>query len=97
MANLSVGDVLALARLARLELNEQELKQAIVELNSILGYVEQLGDVDLKNDKPTIQVTGLKNVMREDKVIDYQASPDDLLKNVPSQEGRYINTKRVIE
>lgn len=97
MANLSVGDVLALARLARLELDDSELKHAMVELNTILGYVEILGEVDLKNDKPTIQVTGLKNVMREDDVKEYQASADDLLKNLPRKEGRYIKTKRVLE
>lgn len=97
MANLSVGDVLALARLARLELDDSELKQSMVELNAILGYVEQLGKVDIKKDKPTIQVTGLRNVMREDEVNEYQSSPDDLLKNLPRKEGRYIKTKRVLE
>lgn len=97
MANLSIGDVLSLARLARLQLTEKELKESMVELNSILEYVEQLGNVDLANDEPTIQVTGLSNVTRPDKEIDYQAKPDDLLKNLPSKQGRFIKTKRVIE
>lgn len=97
MANLSVGDVLALARLARIELDEAELKNINEELSSILAYVEQLSEVDLKDDKPTVQVTGLSNVTRPDEVIEYQASPDDLLKNLPKKQDRYIQTRRVLE
>ncbi len=67
MADLSRDDVLKLARLARLELTDEEVKKFQVELTSILQYVEQIQKADVRGLEPTTQVTGLKNVMREDE------------------------------
>ena len=97
MAKLSREDVLKLAHLARLDLSEAEVEQYRTELSEILGYVEMLKKVDLKGVEPTYQVTGLKNVMRPDKVVDYGASQKELLKNVPEREDDLIKVKRVIE
>ena len=97
MAKLSVGDVLALARLAKLRLSESEVDATAEELNQVLEYVERLQDVDVSKLKPTAQVTGLVNVMRPDELIDYQVSPKELMKNVPETEDGYIKVKRVIE
>lgn len=96
MTKLSRGDVLNLARLSRLELSEAEVEQFRAELSEILGYVEQLQKVDTKGLKPTYQVTGLKSVMRPDKIINYDANPKELLKNVPSTENGQIKVKRVL-
>src|SRR3989344_9573872 len=97
MAKLSREDVLKLAHLARLDLSEAEVEQYRTELSEFLGYVEMLKKVDLKGVEPTYQVTGLKNVMRPDKVVDYGASQKELLKNVPEREDDLIKVKRVIE
>lgn len=97
MAKISRDDVLKLAKLTHLELTEQEIEKYIREIEEILGYVEQLQAVKLDNVPPTNQVTGLSSVMREDKPIKYQASPADLLKNVPATEKNYIKVRRVIE
>lgn len=97
MAKLSRDDVLKLARLAKLQLSEAEVEQYRTELSEILGYVEQLQEVDVAGLQPTTQVTGLKNVTREDVVDDYGATQEDLLKNVPDRKGAYIKVKRVLE
>ncbi len=96
MAKLTPQDVLKLARLAKLQLTEEELLRFPDELSAILEYVEQLSKVDTTGLEPTSQVTGLTNVMREDEVIDYQAKPDDLLKNAPATEKHQIKVKRVL-
>ncbi|HSX53331.1 MAG TPA: Asp-tRNA(Asn)/Glu-tRNA(Gln) amidotransferase subunit GatC [Patescibacteria group bacterium] len=96
MATLPRDDVLKLAQLARLDLSAAEIVQFQQELGDILEYVQQLQKVDTKNLEPTYQVTGLKSVMREDKIIDYGASPKDLLKNVPTTEDGQIKVKRVL-
>lgn len=96
MAKLSRDDVLKLARLARLHLSEDEVKQFAEEISAILGYVEQLQKVDLTNVKPTNQVTGLTNVMRPDVVKDYGTSPEALLKNAPATESGHIKVKRIL-
>jgi aspartyl-tRNA(Asn)/glutamyl-tRNA(Gln) amidotransferase subunit C len=96
MADLTRDDVLKLARLARLTVTDEEADRYRDELSAILQYVELLQQADLTGLEPTSQVTGLKNVMRDDQVVDYGASPDDLLRLAPASEGRHIKVKRMI-
>lgn len=96
MADLSRDDVLKLARLARLDLSDEEVANFPKELTEILHYVEQLGAVDVADLKPTNQVTGLTNVMRADEVADYGYAPKELLKNVPHVQDDHIKVKRMI-
>ncbi len=96
MAKLSRADVLKLARLARLELSDQEVSQFQTEISGILEYVEQLQAVDLEGVEPTSQVTGLTNVMRTDVIKDYGANPEDLLKNAPAVENNQIKVRKVL-
>lgn len=96
MAKLSREDVLKLAHLSRISLTEDEVAEFRDELSAILQYVEQLSNVDVDGLQPTNQVTGLTNVMREDKVIDYGYKPADLLKNVPQVQDNLIKVKRMI-
>jgi aspartyl-tRNA(Asn)/glutamyl-tRNA(Gln) amidotransferase subunit C len=96
MAHLTKDDVLKLARLARIDLTDEEVAKFESEFNAILGYVEQLQDVDISGLKPTSQVTGLTNVMRKDKVKSYGYDPKALLKNVPNVSDDLIKVKRMI-
>jgi aspartyl-tRNA(Asn)/glutamyl-tRNA(Gln) amidotransferase subunit C len=96
MAKLTREDVLKLARLARLKLSDEEIVEFSGELPVILDYVEQLQKVDVSGLKPTNQVTGLSNVMREDEVKDYGYKPEELLKNVPEVKDNQLKVKRMI-
>jgi len=96
MAKLSREDVLKLARLARLELSDDEVAEYASELSEILQYVEQLSSVDVSDLKPTNQVTGLTNVTRQDVVKDYGYAAADLLKNVPHVQDGQIRVKRML-
>ncbi len=96
MAKLTREDVLKLARLARIDVGEDELAVFVAEFNEILGYVEQLQAVDVSGLEPTSQVTGLTGVMRTDEIKDYGYQPADLLKNVPSKQDSQIKVKRVL-
>jgi aspartyl-tRNA(Asn)/glutamyl-tRNA(Gln) amidotransferase subunit C len=86
MSKLSRDDVLKLALLSRLKLTDEEIERFRGDLSSILEYVEVLNNVDTSGLEPTYQVTGLKNVMRSDKVRDYGYKSEDLLKNAPAQK-----------
>lgn len=97
MAKITRDDVLKLAQLSHLDLSEHEIEHFSNELAEIIQYVDQLKDADVAGLQPTDQVTGLMNVMREDKVIDYDASPSQLIKSAPSQANSQIKVKRVIE
>jgi aspartyl-tRNA(Asn)/glutamyl-tRNA(Gln) amidotransferase subunit C len=97
MAKLTREDVLKLAKLAKLELTDKEVDSFTKEISEILNYVEQLQSVNIKDTKPTYQVTGLTNVTRSDVIKEYQATRTDLLKNLPQREGNLIKVKRVLQ
>jgi aspartyl-tRNA(Asn)/glutamyl-tRNA(Gln) amidotransferase subunit C len=96
MTKLTRDDVFKLAKLARIDLTEEEVDKFSAEFNEILRYVEQLQAVDVEGLAPTSQVTGLVNVTRKDEVKDYGYKAKDLLKNVPSKDGDLIKVKRMI-
>ena len=96
MAKLTRDDVLHLARLARLELSDAEVQKMQLELDSILGYVEQLQDVDMTGLSPTTQVTGLQNVTRPDEIIAYDATSQNMLTIVPAIQDEQIKVKRMV-
>jgi len=96
MAKLTKEDVLKLAQLARINLSDDEVNEYSEELSAILQYVEQLSSVDVTGLKPTNQVTGLTNVMRDDEVKSYGYEPQELLKNVPQAQDGQLKVKRMI-
>ncbi len=97
MAQLTHDDVLKLARLARLHLTDEEVASFQDEITAILGYVEQLQQVELDDRPATYQVTGLANVMRPDEVVEYGASPEALLENAPAVENNHFKVKRMLD
>ncbi len=96
MAKLTRDDVLKLAQLSRLHLSDIEIEQFTTEISAILGYVEQLQSVELNKIKPTNQVTGLTNVLRKDDLIDYGATPNELLKNAPAVQDGHLKVRRML-
>jgi aspartyl-tRNA(Asn)/glutamyl-tRNA(Gln) amidotransferase subunit C len=96
MTELTRDDVLKLARLARLDITEEEIEAYRTELSAILEYVALLDNVDVAGLEPTSQVTGLKNVMREDQVKDYGVSAEELLQLAPKSQDGHIKVNRMI-
>ncbi|HEX9153352.1 MAG TPA: Asp-tRNA(Asn)/Glu-tRNA(Gln) amidotransferase subunit GatC [Candidatus Saccharimonadales bacterium] len=96
MTELTREDVLKLARLARLDLTDEEVEAFRKEMSDILKYVAQLNDADITGLEATSQVTGLKNVMREDQVLDYGISPEDLMRLAPKKQNGQIKVNRMI-
>ncbi|MEK9165860.1 MAG: Asp-tRNA(Asn)/Glu-tRNA(Gln) amidotransferase subunit GatC, partial [Patescibacteria group bacterium] len=64
------------------------------QLSQILGYIDQLNEVDTAGVEPASQVTGLTNVFREDK-IEKCAVIDDLLAQAPETEKGGVKVKSV--
>ncbi|MFH1586308.1 MAG: Asp-tRNA(Asn)/Glu-tRNA(Gln) amidotransferase subunit GatC [Candidatus Diapherotrites archaeon] len=60
--------LLRVAKNARLELTDKEIKKFLPELKEILESFSKLDEVDVSKEKPSFQPIELKNVMREDKV-----------------------------
>lgn len=91
MAKLSQNDVENIAKLAKLELNNAEKEKFANQLSGILEYVELLREVDTEGVEPTAQVTGLTDVIREDKIFIKSVSYEEIRQNAPSFEnGEFV-------
>ncbi len=91
-------DVEHVARLARLALSEEEKERYTAQLESILGYIEKLGNLDTTNVPMTTHVLPLANVWREDQAEpDRLGSQDAILKNAPGAELPFFKVKKIIE
>lgn len=87
-----------IAKLSRLELSDEEIMRYGEQLTGILNYVSQLSEVDTGQIEPTAQVTGLKDVFREDEIKEWDENEVDLaLADSPDKEGRFVRVKRILE
>lgn len=96
MARISKSDVARLARLSNISLADNEVEPLRADLENILGYVQKLSELDTTDVEPTYQVTGLENVERSDKIIDYGVSREALLKITPASTDHQIKVPKVI-
>lgn len=96
MTDISTNDVRHLARLSSLQLDDGEIESLRVDLEGILGYIEQLSELDTQGVEPTYQVTDLQNVWREDEVDDYGVDRDTLLALAPAAENHQIKVPKVL-
>lgn len=79
MTKITTDEVQHLAQLSSLRLEKDELEGLTSDIEKILQYVDTLSDLDTDNIEPTYQLTGLSNIYREDEVIDYGVSTDQLI------------------
>jgi aspartyl-tRNA(Asn)/glutamyl-tRNA(Gln) amidotransferase subunit C len=93
---LSREEVLHIARLARIDLTEDEIKRFSEQLSNILENFEVLQQVDTTDVPPTAQAVALQSVMREDEVRP-SFPPDDILANAPRRESDCFRVKAVLE
>ena len=96
MTQITREDVLHLAQLSSLKLDESEVDSLQTDIGNILGYVEKLGELDTSGVEPTYQVTGLGNVWRDDTIIDYGISREDLLKLAPESIENCVKVPKVL-
>ncbi len=76
---LTEEQVRHIAKLARMELTDEEVKKFTVQIGGVLEYVDVLQEVDTEGVPETSQVTGLTNVMEEDEIQPSQSSREELL------------------
>lgn len=89
-------DVLKIARLARIELEEQELERFGDELSAILDYAAKLDELDLTDVEPQTHATELAGGLREDRV-EQTLSREDALANAPQTEDGHFRVPKVVE
>jgi aspartyl-tRNA(Asn)/glutamyl-tRNA(Gln) amidotransferase subunit C len=85
-----------IAKLARLKMSDAEVDAMVPELNNILGWVEQLGEVNTDGVEPLTAVIDLKLRLREDAVTD-GGMRDAVLANAPDAQHGFFAVPKVIE
>jgi len=95
---LSKEEIKHVAKLARLELSEEELEKYGNQLSNVLSYIDMLKEVNTDDVEPTAQVTGLENIFREDEAREWdQRERDAALHEAPELDGRQVKVRRVLE
>jgi aspartyl-tRNA(Asn)/glutamyl-tRNA(Gln) amidotransferase subunit C len=96
VAKITRAEVEHVARLARLELTEEEKGRMTAELDAILGYMDTLDALDTAGVEPTTTVIPMASVMRED-----EARPgltqEQALANAPDRHDIFFRVPRIIE
>ncbi len=96
MTQISRDDVQHLAQLSSLQLGDAEADSLTKDIENILKYVEQLGELKTDGVVPTYQVTDLENVWRDDIVIDDGVSRDQLLALSTDQSDNQVKVPKVL-
>jgi aspartyl-tRNA(Asn)/glutamyl-tRNA(Gln) amidotransferase subunit C len=89
-------DIEKVARLARLELSEEEKVTFGDQLEQILNYMEQLNRIDTTGVEPTSHAIPIYNVFREDEA-KHSLSQEEVLAIAPDEEDGHFKVPRIIE
>jgi aspartyl-tRNA(Asn)/glutamyl-tRNA(Gln) amidotransferase subunit C len=94
--SVSTEQVRHIAKLARIAMSDEEIERLAPELNNILGWVEQLGEVDTNGVEPLTAVIDQKLRLRDDAVTDGDIR-DKVLANAPEAQHGFFAVPKVIE
>ncbi len=94
--NITKQEVEHVARLARLELSEQEKDQLTEQLSGILTYVEKLNELTTTGVEPTAHVLDISNIMRDD-LPQESLSQEQALANAPDKAAGHFRVPLIIE
>ncbi len=93
---VDAATVRKIARLSRLHVEDVRLQPLAEELNGILGWIEQLGEVDVDGVEPMTSAVDMSAPMRADVVTD-GGKRDDVLANAPKSEDGFFVVPRSVE
>lgn len=96
MARITKDQVKHVAHLARLSVTEEEVELFTEQLDAIIGFSEQLNELDTEGIEPTTHVLDVKNVLRED-VVKQSLDQSDVLKNAPDQQDGQVKVPSILE
>ena len=94
--SVDASTVRRIAHLSRIAVADGEVEHLRGELNAILAFVEQLGEVDVEGVEPMTSVTPMAMKKRDDKVTE-GGIVDDILRNAPLTDGPYFAVPKVVE
>jgi aspartyl-tRNA(Asn)/glutamyl-tRNA(Gln) amidotransferase subunit C len=94
--SVDIQTVRRVARLARIAVSDEDAERMTGELNHILGFVEQLNEVDVTGVEPMTSVIPMKIKERQDVVTDGDM-PGDIVANAPAASENFFLVPKVVE
>ena len=94
--SVDIQTVRRVARLARIAVTDEEAERMSGELNRILGFVEQLNEVDVSGVEPMTSVIPIALKERQDVVTDGD-KPEDIVANAPAAAENFFLVPKVVE
>lgn len=94
--SVDAATVKRIGRLARIRIEEEEVAGYQAEINAILGFVEQLGEVNVDGVEPMTSVTPMTLRRRDDVVTDGDYA-ERIVKNAPLAEDNFFMVPKVVE
>ena len=95
MADITREEIIHIAKLAMLNLSEEEIEHYTKDMPDILGSAEMINNLETSEIDETICATEQKNVFRKDEIVEFK-SREDLLQNAPSQDEGMFRIPKVI-
>ena len=92
---MTADDVRKVAKLARLAVNDKDLPAMTAKLEPILGYIEQINEVDTAGIAPMAHAVPLHNVLRDD-VIEPSLPLPATLQNAPETDGPFFKVPKIL-
>ena len=94
--SVDTATVKRVARLARIAVADDKAEELKGRLNAILGFVEQLNEVDVEGVEPMVSVVPIAMKKREDRVTD-GGKADDVTANAPESDDHFFVVPKVVE
>ena len=94
--SVTLDNVKRVAKLARIAVSDSQAEKMQGELNTILGFVDQLNEVDISGVEPMTSVVDTAMKKRVD-IVDDGSKADDIIANSPASEDNFFMVPKVIE
>lgn len=91
---ITIKEVEHVAKLARLELAEEEKVKFSKQLGDVLEYAQQMNEIDTEGVEPMSHAIPIVNVMREDEVV-HEFSREELMANAPLKEDGFFRVPKI--
>lgn len=90
---MDLKDVENLAKLARIELKDEEKKELLSDMGSILDYVKQIKEMKAESIEPNLQTY---NIWREDELEPREFSRELIISQFPNSQDGYLKVKKIL-
>jgi aspartyl-tRNA(Asn)/glutamyl-tRNA(Gln) amidotransferase subunit C len=93
--SVTADQVKEIANVTRIDLDDDQIANLVPKLNSIIGEIKKLDEVDTKGVEPLNQMTGLTNALDSDEVRPFEGT-EKLVQCSPLSEGSFIKVKKAV-